>query len=365
MAVYKDNVRGTWYASFRVKMDDGTIKQKFKRGFKKKADALAYEQVTKLNLNNEVNKDITFNEVYLHFLDNYINEVNSSTYIQNLRIFNKYILPFFKKMKITNITPIKLNTWKNTLNQTDLKNSSKKKYMSTLKLVLKHAEKYFGFNYAALLRVDNFKNTRKNSNDISFYTIDEYKEFYSLLKKIDHQAIFATLFLTGMRKGELLGLQWKDLDTVNKTIFINKTVTKDKHNKLILGDTTKTGESRKIGIANFLIDLLHEYKLSQIEKWGELSETDLIFGNRDRIAALNKVNIILERIITTHPEVKKIRVHDFRHSHASYLINKNINIKTISARLGHATVSMTLDTYSHLYPQAEDELLHIIDADFQ
>ena len=158
---------------------------------------------------------------------------------------------------------------------------------------------------------------------------------------------FRTLFFTGMRKGEARALQIQDLDVENATITINKSMRK--YNSSLKAPKTPSGV-RKIRIDSNTLELLKP--LRQHEKW--------LFGDykpisRDRVDRAFKAGIAASG-------VKKIRIHDLRHSHASFLILKGANIIAVSKRLGHSSVNMTLNTYAHLMKDAETELIEIVNV---
>jgi integrase len=185
---------------------------------------------------------------------------------------------------------------------------------------------------------------------MNIWTLEEFINFTDVIK---HKPIsyigFNVLFWTGIRIGELLALTRKDIDLEKKTIHISKGYAKVNGKDII--STPKTPSSnRVISITNKLVTILKTY----FNKLYDLLPEDRIF---------NITQYVFRNDIERHSEkagVKKIRIHDLRHSHASMLINANANPLAISKRLGHAKVDMTLNTYSHLYPSSEEKLLKIL-----
>src|SRR5690625_44980 len=145
-----------------------------------------------------------------------------------------------------------------------------------------------------------------------------------------------------MRKGELQALTWADIDYNNNTINLDKTI----YNNNIT--TPKTQSSiRKLLMPNHVMLLLNNLKNKVKPKTGYV-----VFGEvYDCISTSTLDRRYAEYL--KESQVKEIRLHDFRHSHASYLINNNTIISLISHRLGHSDVATTLNTYSHLYPTTE------------
>ena len=152
-----------------------------------------------------------------------------------------------------------------------------------------------------------------------------------------------------MRKGELLALTYEDVDFENKTISINKNFQIVKKERLITDPKTPRGR-RVIAVNDVVLNCIKElwstsYKPNKTDKIFYLSKDSL---KRQLDTACKKAG------------VPRIRVHDLRHSHASFLINNGVDVLLISKRLGHTNTTMTLNTYSHLYPDRESEAIDLI-----
>ena len=186
---------------------------------------------------------------------------------------------------------------------------------------------------------------KRKRNKITFWTKEEYFKFIALVDDITKYTMFQTLYYTGMRIGELLALTYNDLDLDNGIIRINKTVN-FKGGKVNVTSPKTPKSNREITIPQLLVKDLSNY----IER---------IYGYKmtDRVFPYTKAILYKElKKKSEQAGLKKIRVHDFRHSHASLLIDMGINPLLISERLGHERVETTLNTYSHLYPSRADEL---------
>ena len=153
------------------------------------------------------------------------------------------------------------------------------------------------------------------------------------------------LFFTGMRKGELLALKWQDINFNNNTININKTITRE-HELL----PPKTNSSNRIiSINNNIIVQLYNLKQNT-------NNNDFIFNisftqlkrKKDYYCSLANVN--------------KIKIHEFRHSHACLLFQNKIEIEDISYRLGHSNISMTLSTYLKYLPRNEKRVIKLLNS---
>jgi integrase len=187
----------------------------------------------------------------------------------------------------------------------------------------------------------------KRSDRISFWTLDEFRAFIAVYKDdILYYTIFMMLFWTGMREGELLALTAADFNFSTQTISITKSYSRLNGQDLI--QKPKISKSiRTITIPPFLCSIVQTYMNS-------------IYGlhKHDRLFPITKHSIL--RYLHNGSQkagVKKIRVHDLRHSHASFLVDQGFSPLVIKERLGHENIETTLNTYSHLYPSQQTKLL--------
>ena len=185
---------------------------------------------------------------------------------------------------------------------------------------------------------------------MEIYTLEEFNRLIAAIDDQVDKVIFTTLYYTGMRKGELFALQKKDIDLINGIIDINKSYQRINQENIIT--SPKTPKSvRKIEIPQFLIKLLSDY-MSSI--YGINDETyifmDYYVRTRGRLKTAQK-----------QADLKEIRIHDFRHSHASLLIELGYSPLLIADRLGD-NVETTLKVYSHLYPNKQSELVKNLDS---
>lgn len=206
-------------------------------------------------------------------------------------------------------------------------------------------------------RIDNFKDANAvvhPEEALHFYTVDQYHLFDAVLKNRASargraiRVFFAVLFYTGARKGEAQALKWSDFD--GESVWIRRSISQKIKGRRITETPPKNKSSyRKVSIPATLKRILAEHKVFQQADpaWSDvISDTTLDHACRQTAMSAG---------------LPYIRIHDFRHSHASLLINANINIKAISARLGHARVEQTWNRYGHLYPEQDDRILDVLD----
>ena len=173
--------------------------------------------------------------------------------------------------------------------------------------------------------------------------------------------LFIILYFTGLRLGEALALTWNDFD--GKTLNISKSISrKTDKGKYIVKQPKNIFSIRNISLGNNIANLLSEY-LSKEEKICGFRKEWFIFGRLEPLPQTT-IDKVKESAINS-AKVRRIRIHDFRHSHASNLIASGVNIVAVSRRLGHADINMTLKIYTHLLKQNEDELISQINNSSQ
>ena len=187
---------------------------------------------------------------------------------------------------------------------------------------------------------------KKNADSMQFWTVEEFNKFITAVEdKPVCKVAFELLFWTGMRSGELLALTLNDFDFEAQTVSINKNYARMKDEDLILEPKTPKSK-RVITIPPFLCDIIKDYasKLYDYKPDERLFQVTKHYLHHEMDRGCKK------------SKVKRIRIHDLRHSHASLLIEMGFSPLLISERLGHENIETTLQTYSHLYPNKHNEV---------
>ena len=216
-----------------------------------------------------------------------------------------------------------------------------------------------------ILSVGNFSDPYdiiSAEDKLQYYTAEEFKKFISCAKENNtslsdwgYYVFFNIAFYTGMRKGEINALKWSDIE--GNKIHVRRSIAQ----KLKGGDreTPPKNKSsyRTLQMPQPLIEILDEHKERQ-KKINGFTEDLRICGGT---SCLRDTSISNKNIKFAHAAgLKTIRIHDFRHTHASLLVNEGINIQEIARRLGHAKIEETWNTYSHLYPREEERAIAIL-----
>ena len=260
---------------------------------------------------------------------------------------------------VEDINLMQFNNWKNNINNknlsTDYKNSIYKKFRA----MLNYGKRMYNLNIIILNKMTNFTDPNELKKEMNFYTKEEFDKFISQEDDLKWICFFSTLFYCGLRQGEALALNWNDINFKENTIRINKSLAnRIKGEKyLILPPKTKAS-NRTIPMPKNLAEKLNKL-YNDVSKYKNFDSKWFVFGN---IFPLPTTTIQKRRDkLVELSGVKRIRIHDFRHSCASLLISKNANITLVARFLGHDNISTTLNIYSHFYKSDLIELISKID----
>lgn len=338
----KGEYTGRWNARFTIKLINNESKRIFKRGFKSKKEALEYERETILN--NSKGAAIPFKNAVNQFLEFKKPRIKGSSYeVMANRLRS---ITYFDNLLVSEITPMQVATFQNELIKT-YKPRSIKNINAYIKMVFTWCMRHKGLATNPFNMVDRLKLETDKRMDI--ITVNEFNQIIEQVKNDDIKLMYKLLFWTGLRIGEARALKIDDIDFNNKTISVTKTYTHLKGKDVIT--TPKSKESiRKIKIDDILIQDIKEY----LDKARYILDDNFIF----RYHKLHYLEVF--KTISLKVTSKDLRLHDLRHSHASFLINNGVDVLLISKRLGHSNTAMTLNVYSHLYSNKENEAINII-----
>jgi integrase len=192
-------------------------------------------------------------------------------------------------------------------------------------------------------------------HEMQIWNESEIAQFLKTAKATHYYPIFYLALSTGARRGELLALRWSDCDLIGGQISINRTL-HEVNGKYVFTQPKSVKSRRSIALppsASIILRQLRESKEHTMARLGQpVNDSDLIFSNRADNGPLrpNTVSRAWDTL-SKQAGVKPIRFHDARHSHASLLLKQGINLKVISERLGHSSIAITADIYSHVSPE--------------
>ena len=350
MPAYKDEKTGKWFAKFYYTNWQGIKKQKWKRGFATKKEALGFER--DFLEKQSTNPDMTFQNLYEIYMEDMAARLKQSTLLTKKAVLQTHILPFFGSKPINEIKASDVRRWQaklmsspNNYSQTYLK-----KINTELNSIINYAKRFYDLNTNPCGKAGTIGKAK--AEEMDYWTYDEYIAFREGVKDKPLSYIcIEVLYWTGMREGELLALSPADIDLDNKTISINRTYQRIEGKDVFTSPKTRKSK-RKIPIPDFLCQELSDYIQSRY-----MLDAD------ERLFPVTKSYLSHEMIRgCKNTGVKKIRIHDIRHSHASLLINQGCDALMLADRLGHEKVSTTLNTYSHLFPHKQQELVHSLES---
>ncbi|MFC2042406.1 tyrosine-type recombinase/integrase [Chloroflexota bacterium] len=191
-------------------------------------------------------------------------------------------------------------------------------------------------------------------------------DIHLLLEMVQHTPngmlyypLFYTLLFTGMRRSEALALRWSDIDLLACQLSVNRTM-HQLHNRQIIFGKPKTDKGRRlIALTPSTVSVLKEHKESQNQTRKSLglpplTDDDLVFSQYDGKPLLPDSVTQAWRHTARRSGLRGIRLHDCRHTHASLLLKQNVHPVVVAQRLGHASVQITMDTYSHILPGIQE-----------
>jgi integrase len=345
MPVYKDEERGTWYVRCYYEDFTGKKKQIKKRGFKLQREAKEWE--ADFIRKQKGSTDMTFQSIYEIYLDDMSHRCRQSTIDGKKQVFEKLILPYFKDKPVNKITPKDIRSWQNKLIQKDYSNSYLDRIQNMITALFNYAMDYFNLSENPCHKAGRMG---KREVVVNFWTKDEFDQILAAMEDDPTAHVsFSLLYYSGIRFGEFLALTPRDFDFEKNTLDINKSLQRVKKQDVIT--PPKTPKSiRNIIIPDFVMNEVKDY----MSKLYDIKDTDRVFP-----FTKSYINNAMARACKKSG-VKKIRIHDIRHSHASYLINLGCAPLLISERLGHEKIQTTLNTYSHLYPNKHQEVVDMI-----
>ena len=279
-----------------------------------------------------------------------------NTWLTKESIIQKKILPYFKNRKLSEIKATDIIDWQNEIRK--LTDSKGKPYSTTylktvhnqLSAIFNHAVKYYGLQVNPAQRAGNMGSEERR--EMLFWTKEEYLKFAdAMMDKPMSFYAFEMLYWCGIREGELLALTPDDFDFRNRTVTINKSYQRLKGQDVITTPKTKKS-NRTIQMPQFLCDEMQEY-ISKL--YG--AEHD------SRIFPISKHYLTHEMVRgCKETGVKKIRIHDLRHSHVSLLIDMGFSALAIADRVGHESIEITY-RYAHLFPSKQAEMAEKLDME--
>lgn len=306
------------------------------------------------------NKRMLFSDLYSLWLKVYKNTVKESTYATTIRYFNDHILKELGNVFVDKLTVVKcqqaVNTWFIEAPRTY------KRFMRYASNVLDYGVDIELIAKNPMKKVIRPKPPTNTAPFTDFYSKNELKTFLDCAMNYNYKSFmfFRLLAFSGMRKGECLALKWSDINFKNNTINITKSVTTGLNNRLYISDGKTISSIRLIDMDTQTMKYLKEWRTIQQRQmlqlgYNFLDKNNLIFANTNNgITSVSKPDQWNRAICNTY-NLRRIKIHGFRHTHASLLFEAGRTIKEVSERLGHADTATTLNIYTHVTKDKKGE----------
>ena len=351
MKAEKDKKTGKWLIQYRYTDWQGKRRKSTKRGFATKREA--EEWLRNFLITQKADFDMKFEDFWKMYYADMETRLREHTMRTKKYIVELKILPYFGNKRVNDITAADIRQWQNELIKMGYSPTYLKTINNQLSAIFNYAIRYYDLKSNPCAKAGSMGKSK--AEEMDFWTVEEFRKFIDSVmnKRLSYMA-FMTLYWTGMRLGELLALNPKYVDLEKRTISITKSYQRLGKKDVITPPKTPKSK-RVITVPEFLAVDIKNY----MDSLYDLQENDRLFPITKYYLEHEMQRGIKES------GVKRIRVHDLRHSHASMLIELGFSPLEIANRLGHEKVETTLNTYAHLYPNKQTKLAERLDSEYK
>jgi len=306
---------------------------------------------------------LTLAEFAAQWLEAVEPSLRPSTFRRYADMLRVHILPQLGTRQLAKLTPADLQRFYANRLAYGLSATSVHHLHVMLHRVLKQAERWGMVSRNVGSMVDA---PRRTFPEITTWNLEQVNRFFAVSDRHDLAALWRLALLTGMRRGELLGLKWEDLDLDRGTLAVRRTLSRGKEGRWELGQPKTAAGRRSIALPASCVSSLRKHRARQNEerlRLGELWE-DHGFVFTNRTGNMLHVNSLSQAFgkLTAASGLPVIRFHDLRHTSATLLLAQGVHPKIVQERLGHADITMTLNRYSHVTPDMQRMAADTLDA---
>jgi integrase len=296
--------------------------------------------------------------------------VKETTYANYSYITRVHISPALGRVKLKNLTPAHVRGFYGEKARTNLSAATVKKMHVVLRRALSHA---VSDGVIPRNAADNVKPPRASApgEEIRPLNSVECCAFLEASRGERLEALYVLAVHCGLREGELLALRWEDVDleVANPVLLVRHTLTRGEDGRgYVIGASTKSGKGRRVRLTRQAVASLKDHRMRQLEERMSLTglwqDQDLVFPNNIGFL-LNPSNLrnrSFKRIKARSGVREDLRFHDLRHTCATLLLREGVNAKVVSEMLGHASIVITLNTYTHVLPDMQDSAADAMEA---
>ena len=343
---------------YRYKDSKGKSHSTMKRGFETEELALKFYYTSKLKNLDHTKIKMIFKDLYLLFIEDCELYLKYST-IEGYNYLYKKYLSIFDSTDINKITFDILDKYIKDLYFKEIGSKRINKIIALLKIIFTYGNNKLDINYDPTAKLEKVKSFAKEDEKVNFFTLSEFNQFINSFTTDDYlfKVAFMILFYCGLRVGELQALDLSDVDLTNNVIHVNKNYMRKPAGKYEIVKT-KTSSSNSVVhipkvLKNELIKYINMYRLKQ--------DDPLFSYNKDRLKKRTIENY--KNRYCDIAGVKRIRIHDFRHSFASLVYElSNYNYSEVAKRLRHKDTSTVMKTYIHVFPTRKNEVDNKLDS---
>ena len=355
-------------AGYIGRHEDGTQARAKKRGFESKRSAAQWfnnEVALFKNGQSKYNKKTTPNvmtvkELYDMWLNTYQHTVEESTLNKTMNVFNVHIIPEWGNTLVSDIKPLDLQLYVNTMQGKIL---HYRKITGYFRRLLNIAVRMDMIPVDPFTKVEMPKERRQINKPKQFMDVDEFRAFVEVLdsqyKHINQQAytLLRLATFTGMRTEELLALQWQHVEFNNGYISIVQALGRGLNGSTYIKHPKSQTSRRTLKIDNKMLSVMAEWYDATDYK----NDTDFVFTNEGKTLQPLRPNKWLHDVSDKYNVAVGLSMHKLRHTWATLALDQGASVKQVQTYLGHGDVSMTLDVYSDITKRASDETGNVLE----
>jgi integrase len=337
----------TWYATVELSRDPKTGKRRQKHvsaATRKACEAEIARLLERDRSGDQVTPSrITVGELFDQWLAAVKPTVREASYI-TYRTWTTRIRPFIGELPLSRLSPLHVQSMMSALLEEGLSPTTVKQIYAILNMALKQAVRWGLIHRNVCQAVDP---PRISKMEMVTWNRSEVMQVLAVAADDDLEALWRLALTTGMRRGELLGLRWIDVDLQRGVLAVRHTIVQGDHGRMVSSTPKSASGQRSIAIGAGDVDALIRHRDRQrIERTP--NPLGLVFITQTGRSINPKTLAARFDDLTARAGVRRIRFHDMRHTCATLLLEADVHPKVVQERLGHSSISMTLDRYSHV-----------------
>lgn len=293
---------------------------------------------------------MTFEKAFMDWWREYSVTLQDTTSKQKEYMFTAHILPAFGGMELEQITRDHIQSF--------VLDKGKHLSAGTVKCLYKILNPFFSAAVASGLitstPVVKITLPKAPAKEVEVYTPEEVQALIQAATPQWFADIILMAYRTGMRRGEVHALKWSDINFATNTALVRRSAETVRRGDFIVHQTKTKSSIRSVLLDSSVLEMLRRRK--------ETAETEWVFQTRNTRPVSPSYDSHLLHLACEKAGIPYRNFHTFRHSHATFLLEKGVNPKIVQERLGHSDISITLGTYGHIVPGMQREALHALES---